>query len=188
MNKLRLLFLTMLLAGLILSVGASVSLAETDTEEVDVAVTISSTFGFTVDDTSLLTFNAGSPVTAGAEYVADRALGIIAQSNNGVAWTMELAGGPLGETGGATLDQANFRFWHTTDNGADPALPEGTLTPTFGTDAPMTASDQLIYQSTLAEGTDEYIALGVGLKIIVPADQQAGDYTTSVTLTMTDST
>lgn len=188
MNKTIKFPLTILIIfGFILPIGVSSVLAETTTPEyVDVKATINSDFGFTIRDKSQITF----AVSPGHEQVGSHEIAIDCRSNHGVPWTLSVAGGPLtSAASGAEISNSNFLFWHTVNiNTGDPASPHGTLIPSFGSTQAMSESGQIVYESSADEGVDAFIGIGIGLKIVVPAGTQAADdYSTTISITMTDS-
>ena len=186
MNKVRLMLLALLICGLILSVVSPVTLAvdPIDSDPIDVTATINAKFGFTIRDTSPITITADP----GTEALGSHDIAIDAWANTGATWMLKLTGGPLTHTDTTTqIDNSNFLFWHTVNvNAADPNSPHGTLSPAFGTTAAMAELGQVIYTSSADEGVDDFVGLGVGVKITVPLAQKAGDYNTTLTVTMTE--
>lgn len=170
--------------GVVLMSAATARAAQVQ-QTVSATATIADSFGFTIDDATPMTFTLGP----GGFSSASHNILLAAHSNHGRAFEINLAGGPLTRIGGSeTIGGDNFVFWHIVNTGPADFEPKGTLIPGFGFEnrAAMAPAGQVVYQSALAEGSDDLVRLGFDFQVSVPAGQIAGNYTTTIFITMAD--
>ncbi|MBL7071625.1 MAG: hypothetical protein ISS26_05600 [Candidatus Omnitrophica bacterium] len=157
--------------------GFSVAAYAADfTVNVPLSVAISEMFGFTLDKYS----HDFGLVNAGAG--AETNIGIFCRSNHGVVWYMAIYADEFENAAGDTID-SNPNFWMAAWTYADPASEEADGTFVLDDD-PVPTVESDFYQSTIAEGSDAFIPLTLGLYLSVPMSQPSGYYTTNLVLTM----
>ena len=170
--------------GVVLMCAATARAAQIQ-QTVSATATISDSFGFTIDASTPMTFTLGP----GGFSSASHNILLACHSNHGRSFQINLAGGPLSRVGGIeTIGGDHFVFWHIVNNGPAGFEPKGTLIPGFGFEnrAAMAPGGQVVYQSDITEGSDDLVRLGFDFQVAVPAGQVAGNYTTTIYVTMAD--
>lgn len=152
-----------------------VSMAKADSQAavLPLAVSVTSDFGFTLSDYT--------PDFTDKEAV----IGIYCRSNNGVVWYMAVEAPEFTNTTSEVLpSNPNFTYAAWSDEAAGTWIQD--FSQETGGSRVMPTSQEAFYTSTVAEGSDDFIPLTIGMWLVIPAGQAAGLYETDVTLTMYD--
>lgn len=172
--------LMLVIIGALLVVGFCYEIASGDSvnSNVPLTFTVQDEFGFTLDKNS---YDFGSIATGTG---TETTIGIFCKSNHGREWYLGIQAPEFSNGAGGTLaSDPGFvvAAWNGDEGG--PGNAGGTF---LYTGAVPSAMMYDFYASTLAEGTDPYTVVTLGLYITVPAGQAAGLYQTTMTLTMHD--
>jgi len=167
------------MAAIAILVGYSaVATADSTSTTVPLSFTVPAAFGFTLEKYS---HDFGTVPPAGG---AQTTTGIFCRSNHCVVWKLAVSANAFA-SGANTLPSSGFTFaaW----SNADAEQAKGTfisfpVPPLPG--MPVPSAQTTFYTSTLAEGSDPFVPVVLGLYISVPASQASGLYSTSLVLTM----
>lgn len=170
------LFAVLAVAVLVIA-GYSVAQAASISTNVPLSFSVQDEFGFTL---SKYSHDFGSiPTGSGAETT----VGIFCKSNHGKVWYMGIQAPEFSNGAASMPSDPGFKMaaWNGDPGGSGDA--KGSFI--YAGAVPSTIMYDF-YQSTLAEGSDQFTSLALGLYITVPAGQAAGLYQSTMTLTMHD--
>ena len=158
--------------GMMLPSFAGVSWARTDAKTTDVTVSVNQSFSLTLSNQANLHFGAHNP----DHTDLTGQLGLTVNNNHGIVWTLSLFADALLRSGGAeTITGGNFQFYVSGGGGV------GT---TAATNVP--SSETTFYTAAASEYSVSGFALGLNIIVRIPTDQRAGDYSTTLHVTLTD--
>lgn len=161
----------------ILAGYSTVVRAESVNSTISTSFTVSASYGFTVSATSL-DLGTIKPGMGGQPVLQPT---IVCSSNHAKVWKLALNANPF-SSGTVTMpSDPGFKCSAWSSVGAEQA--QGTFA-AFPMVVPATQTD--FYTSTLAEGSDQYVPITLGLYITVPSTQASGVYATNLVLTMYD--
>lgn len=156
---------------------SAIATADSTNTTVPLSFTIPAAFGFTLDKYS---HDFGTIPAGGGQQTT---VGIFCRSNHGVVWKMALKADPFSNGAVTMPSDPGFKFAPWSNEGAEKA--QGTFVPApGGSGAVVPATQTDFYTSTLAEGSDPFVPMVLGLYITVPTAQASGLYTTNLILTM----
>lgn len=167
----------LIVIAIVLLMASGVAYAVSDSEPIATSVNVTPDFYINV---SAAVANFGD-VAQGGAAAAPITIGVTCYSNNGLAWSVNVAGPALTHTDLVTTipSNPNLQLYGFKTGGI------GDVTLAFVSAAPLPAIAANIYEAA-APG------LGLGTwnlelpAMTVPADQKAGAYSTTITLTMTE--
>ncbi len=157
---------------------SAIAKADSTNTTVPLSFTVPAAFGFTLEKYS---YDFGTIPPAGGGQTTT---GIFCRSNHGLVWKLAVNANQFA-SGGNTLPSSGFTFaaW----SNADAEQAKGTfisfpVPPAPG--MPVPSAQTTFYTSTLAEGSDPFVPVVLGLYVSVPASQASGLYTTNLVVTM----
>lgn len=165
------------IAALALAAAGQTARAAMDSHGIAVRLHVNERFGLSLDRSSI---DLGR-VTAGssAESGDGNSIRIGVKSNHGLPWSILLQASPLVHADGVTrIPEEDFKyvFSRVSEGGGE--------TPLSGSGSPVPTAPQTIFTG----GADEpSAALKLGVRLDVPPGQKAGDYSTTLNLTLADS-
>lgn len=167
-----------IMAVITILVGYSaLSGAESAGSTVPVSFTVAASYGFTVSSTSL---DLGT-IKPGASGQPSLQPTIICSSNHAKVWKLALNANPFSCGTSVISSDPGFKCAAWVNSGTEAA--QGSFAP-FPMVVPAVQTD--FYTSTLAEGSDQYVPITLGLYVNVPSAQATGVYTTNLVITMYD--
>lgn len=170
--------LTVMVAIAMFAGYSAVATADSTNTTVPLSFSVPAAFGFTLEKYS---HDFGTIPPAGGGQTTT---GIFCRSNHGAIWKLAINANAF--TGGAnTLPSNGFTFaaWSNTDaQQAQGTFISFPVPPAPGMPVPSTQTT--FYTSTLAEGSDPFVPVVLGLYVSVPASQASGLYSTNLVLTM----
>lgn len=146
----------------------------TDVKTAGVQLSVAPLFSIALDKSNL---NLGA-VEVGSESLGGTGsnLGVAVMSNHGLEWNVALQASPLVHSDGVTkIPSSAFKYKFT-------ASAPGA-TPPAGSEAPVPDSKSTIY---LGQASEALANLQMSFKVAVPPAQKTGNYSTTLTFTLSD--
>lgn len=161
---------------LVMACGVAYAQA-TDSENIATSVNITSEFSI---DISAAVADFGN-VAQGASAAAGVTIGVTCYANTGNSWTVNVAGGALLHTDAVTTipSDPNLKLYGFKTAG------DGSVSAPYTTAQALPSVAANIYASAADDTGQDTFNLEIPA-MTVPADQKAGAYSTTVTLTMTE--